>query len=81
MLLVLIAITFAVALLRFDGPAKGYWDTYITAPAMFMNRQPVDFVLKDGSPAWDVQLDFRTSDYIPSASSSTVPRVLLGPRK
>ncbi len=52
----LIAVTFAVALLRFDGPAKGYWDTYITAPAMFMNRQPVDFVLKDGSPAWDVQL-------------------------
>ena len=52
----LIAITFAVALLRFDGPAKGYWDTYITAPAMFMNRQPVDFVLKDGSPAWDVTL-------------------------
>lgn len=51
------AITFLVALVRFDGPAKGYWDTYITAPAMFMNRQPVDFVLKDGSPAWDVQLD------------------------
>ncbi len=55
----LFAITFAVALLRFDGPAKGYWDTYITAPAMFMNRQPVDFVLKDGSPAWDVQLEGR----------------------
>ncbi len=52
----LVAITFVVALLRFDGPAKGYWDTYITAPAMFMNQQPVDFVLKDGSPAWDVQL-------------------------
>jgi len=56
-LLVCVAITFCVALLRFDGPAKGYWDTYITAPAMFMNQQPVDFVLKDRSPAWDVQLD------------------------
>ena len=56
-MLAIVAITFVVALLRFDGPAKGYWDTYITAPAMFMNRQPVDFVLKDGSPAWKVQLE------------------------
>jgi len=53
---VAVAITFCFALLRFDGPAKGYWDTYITAPAMFMNSQPVDFVLKDGQPAWDFQL-------------------------
>ena len=54
--LFLAALTFAVALLRFDGPAKGYWDTYITAPAMFMNMQPVDFVLADGTPAFHPQL-------------------------
>lgn len=50
------ALVFALALLRFDGPARGYWDTYITAPAMFMNRAPVQFVLADGSPAFDIQL-------------------------
>ena len=58
-LLVLTALTFVVALFRFDGPAKGYWDTYITAPAMFMNQEPVDFVLTDGSPTWDIQLQGR----------------------
>ncbi len=36
-------LTFGVALLRFDGPARGYWDTYITAPALFMNQVPVTF--------------------------------------
>ena len=56
-LLVAVLITFAMALLRFDGPAKGYWDTYITAPSMFMNAQGVDFVLKDGQPAWDFELE------------------------
>jgi len=55
-LLAAFALTFVFALLRFDGPAKGYWDTYITAPAMFMNAEPVDFVLKDGQPAWDFEL-------------------------
>jgi hypothetical protein len=50
------AFTLVFALFRFDGPAKGYWDTYITAPAMFMNQQPVQFVLKDGEPAFNPQL-------------------------
>ena len=49
--------TFVFGLFRFDGPAKGYWDTYITAPAMFMNTVPVQFVLKDDSPAFDPQLE------------------------
>jgi len=49
-------ITFALALIRYDGPARGYWDTYITAPAMFMNRAPVNFVLADGSKAFRVDL-------------------------
>jgi len=47
-----IALTFVVGLLRFDGPARGYWDTYITTPAMFMNQVPVHFVLRDGTPAF-----------------------------
>tara|TARA_Y100001968_G_scaffold155462_1_gene142014 strand:- start:1263 stop:2846 length:1584 start_codon:yes stop_codon:yes gene_type:complete len=68
-LLLITGLTFVVALLRFDGPAKGYWDTYITAPAMFMNRQPVDFVLKDGSPAWDVQLKGSLPDDLVDKSS------------
>ena len=28
--------------LRFQGPAEGYWDTYITVPAMFMTGHEVD---------------------------------------
>ena len=56
MLLATCVLTFAFALFRYDGPAKGYWDTYITAPAMFMNKQPVNFVLRDGSPAFEPQL-------------------------
>jgi len=55
-LLALCAITFIFALFRFDGPAKGYWDTYITAPAMFMNKTPVNFVLKDGKKAFEPNL-------------------------
>ena len=64
------ALTFLFGLVRFDGPARGYWDTYITAPAMFMNQAPVRFVLKDGSPAFRADLDgvlpddlVDTSDY------------------
>jgi hypothetical protein len=53
------ALTFVLAMFRFDGPAKGYWDTYITAPAMFMNKVPVKFVLKDGSPAFNPKLEGR----------------------
>ncbi|HIA03721.1 MAG TPA: hypothetical protein EYN66_17745 [Myxococcales bacterium] len=55
-LLGLCLLTFVVAMFRFDGPAKGYWDTYITAPAMFMNKTPVNFVLKDGKKAFDTNL-------------------------
>ncbi|MBT9560472.1 MAG: hypothetical protein IV100_30890, partial [Myxococcales bacterium] len=36
--LIATAATFVFGLFRFDGPARGYWDTYITAPAMFMNQ-------------------------------------------
>ena len=26
----------AIGLCRFEGPAEGYWDTYVTAPAMHL---------------------------------------------
>ena len=45
-------LTFAAALVRYEGPALGYWDTYITTPAMMMSGHTVDFVLHDGSAAW-----------------------------
>jgi len=45
--------------MRFRGPALGYWDTYIAAPAMLINGMPVDFVLADGAPAWTYNLSGR----------------------
>ena len=58
----LTALAFALGLLRYEGPTEGYWDTYIAAPAMFMTGHGVDFVLHDGSPAWDVSLQGRLPD-------------------
>jgi hypothetical protein len=49
-------LAFVLGILRFEGPTEGYWDTYIAAPAMFLTGHPVDFVLKDGSTAWQVHL-------------------------
>jgi hypothetical protein len=54
-LYVSMAVTFLFALLRFDGPAKGYWDTYITAPAMFMNGAPIEFT-RDGEALYPIAL-------------------------
>ena len=62
LLLVATVATFACALIRYDGPARGYWDTYITAPAMFMNAAPIRFVLADGQKAFRVDLDGRLPD-------------------
>jgi len=49
-------LVFLVSGLRFDGPSRGYWDTYITVPAMFMTGQPVDLHRVDGSPRFDYNL-------------------------
>ena len=46
----------AFGLVRFDGPSRGYWDTYITVPAMFMTGQPVDLVRIDGTPRFAYEL-------------------------
>ncbi len=48
-------LTFVMALFRFDGPAKGYWDTYITAPAMFMNGDAATFI-REGQTAQTAEL-------------------------
>ena len=54
--------------LRFDGPASGYWDTYITAPAMLMTGQRVELTRIDGSPRFEYTLQGKLPDdtYDPS---------------
>ncbi len=59
--LLLAAVVAVVALLRFEGPAVGYWDTYITAPAMHITGHEVDFVLRDGSEL----VDYTLADQLP----------------
>ena len=41
----------------FAGWARGYWDTYIIAPAMFCAGQPVDFLDAHGEQRWQIELD------------------------
>ncbi|MFC1576256.1 hypothetical protein ACFL3J_01145 [Candidatus Omnitrophota bacterium] len=43
-------------LARFEGAATGYWDTYITAPAVFITGQSVDFTSKDGESLYRYSL-------------------------
>ncbi len=43
-------------LLRFDGPVKGYWDTYITVPALFITNTPVTFTSKEGKKLYSYSL-------------------------
>ena len=44
------------------SPTRGYWDTYIAVPAMFMTGQPVDLVRTDGTPRFDYELKGRIPD-------------------
>ncbi|MFH1464522.1 MAG: hypothetical protein ABIO70_09050 [Pseudomonadota bacterium] len=67
-------LTLALALFslaRFDGPARGYWDTYITVPAMFMTGHAVDLRRMDGTPRFFYQLRGRLPDdtYDPTPGS------------
>lgn len=43
-------------LARFEGPATGYWDTYITAPALFITNHHITFVSKKGENLYDYSL-------------------------
>ncbi len=71
---IVLALTLLVLLfsgLRFDGPSRGYWDTYITVPAMFMTGQAVDLHRIDGTPRYEYELKGRIPDdtYDPSPGS------------
>lgn len=60
-----------VSALRFDGPTRGYWDTYITVPAMFMAGQAVELHRIDGTPRFNYTLKGRLPDdtYDPAEGS------------
>lgn len=68
-LLAATALAFLLALVRYEGPTEGYWDTYIAAPAIFMTGQGIDFQLKDGTPAWSVELAGVLPDDLADADS------------
>lgn len=55
--LLLAAVIAVIAVVRFVGPAVGYWDTYVTAPALHVAGQSIDFVLRDGTPQVVYELD------------------------
>ena len=60
-----LALTMAIFVfsgLRFDGPSRGYWDTYITLPAIFMTGQAVDLHWIDGTPRYQYELVGRVPD-------------------
>ncbi len=58
----LLALLFLFSLLRFDGPSRGYWDTYISVPAIFMTGQHVELQRIDGTPRFDYELSGRIPD-------------------
>lgn len=55
-------VIFVFSGLRFDGPTRGYWDTYIAVPAMFMTGQSVDLHRMDGTPRYQYTLKGRIPD-------------------
>lgn len=44
-------LVFAIYFALYQGPATGYWDTYISVPASLIAGEPVNFHNADGSPA------------------------------
>jgi len=53
---VVAAITFVVYFGLFDGPAVGYWDTYIAVPASLVSGMSVDFRKQNGKPEYEYTL-------------------------
>jgi len=47
---------FFTYLLSFQGPVKGYWDTYIAVPAALITNQPVTFTSKEGEKLYSYSL-------------------------
>lgn len=52
-------VVFSVYFALYQGPAKGYWDTYITVPAVLMSGDKVDFRTPEGEPAFEYSLSQR----------------------
>jgi len=71
LVLALTAAIFVFSGLRFDGPSRGYWDTYIAVPAIFMTGQPVDLHWIDGTPRYEYEFEGRVPDdtYDPAPGS------------
>ncbi|MBU1864213.1 MAG: glycosyltransferase family 39 protein [Candidatus Omnitrophica bacterium] len=53
---------FLMYLSLFDGPISGYWDSYITAPALFMTNTSIDFTSKEGESLYAYSLPGRLPD-------------------
>jgi len=60
--IILMFLVFAFYTINFQGPATNYWDTYITAPAMFIANNEVDFVDIDGEIVYNYELEGRLPD-------------------
>ncbi len=53
---IVFCVIFTLSLFYFNGPAKGYWDTYITLPAMFMADEPAQLTTKEGEILYEYTL-------------------------
>lgn len=49
-------------LFRFEGPVKGYWDTYISVPAALITNQEVTFTSKEGNKLYSYSLPGKLPD-------------------
>ncbi len=52
----IVLFTFLFFLLNFEGPTMDYWDTYITAPAMFLSNHPINLTSIEGIQLYKYQL-------------------------
>lgn len=55
-ILLMSCLIFFTYLIKFQGPVKGYWDTYIAVPAALITNQPVTFTSKEGEKLYSYSL-------------------------
>jgi hypothetical protein len=55
-------LVFVVYFALYQGPATGYWDTYISVPASLIAGEPIDFRSDDGSQAYAGAIEGRLPD-------------------
>lgn len=58
-ILLVLGFIFLIYLFKFEGPVKGYWDTYISTPAALMTNQKVTFTSKEGKKLYSYSLPGR----------------------